>query len=251
MSYQKMAALYDQLMEDAPYDSWQVFTEKVFDNFGVNVSTIVDLGCGTGEITTRLAKRGYQMIGVDFSVDMLTIAEQKASKQNLAVQWLHQDLREIEGLEQFDAAISYCDVINYITEENDLEKVFQNVFQSLKDGGIFIFDIHSLHHIEQHLINHTFADVTDESSYIWYCSEGDHPGEMYHDLTFFALDHDNKYSRFDETHHQRSYPIPVYEELLEKSGFININFYGDFTLENKDLHEATERIFITAEKRSR
>ncbi|WP_377559140.1 class I SAM-dependent DNA methyltransferase [Ornithinibacillus salinisoli] len=247
-----MAILYDKFMQDAPYDLWISFTEEVINQYGKNVSQIADLGCGTGEITKRLAQKGYHMTGVDYSAEMLTIAEQKASEDRLSIRLIHQDLRELEGLADIDAVVSYCDVINYITETSDLEKVFQNIADCLIDGGLLIFDMHSMNHVEENLVNHTFADVTEDSSYIWYCTEGEQPGEMYHDLTFFLLDEGtHKYTRFDETHHQRTYPIHFYVGLLKKLGFININFYGDFSLKSENLHENSERIFITAEKGSR
>ncbi|SET61952.1 Methyltransferase domain-containing protein [Oceanobacillus limi] len=251
MSYQQMALLYDKLMEDAPYDAWVTFTESILQQFGIKDAHIADLGCGTGEITYRLASKGYHMVGVDYSADMLAIAEQKVSKLNLPIHWLNQDLKDLHGLDQMDAAISYCDVMNYITETDELEAVFHHVANSLKPGGLFIFDVHSLHHVQDNLINQTFADVTEEASYIWDCSEGDYPGEMYHDITFFMLDEGNKYTRFDETHHQRTYSVSIYEQLLKKSGFININFYSDFSLENQYLEEKVERIFIIGEKGSR
>lgn len=244
-----MASLYDKLMMDAPYDDWVNFTEEAFKQSGKQINRIADLGCGTGEISTRLAMAGYTVSGIDYSVDMLTYAEHKASEDKLSIQWVHQDLKELEGLKNLDAAISYCDVINYIVSEKELRTVFKRVADSLKEGGLFLFDVHSLFHVQHHLINQTFADVTDEASYIWFCSEGENPGEMHHDLTFFSLDV-NKYERFQEYHHQRTYSITFYQQLLKDAGFENINIYADFSLKKKNLNEKSERIFFIAEKRS-
>src|SRR5699024_11671411 len=91
---------------------------------------------------------GYNMIGIDYSSDMLAYAEQKAHDKKLPIHWLHQDLRELKGLSNLDAAVSYCDVINYITEDKDLEIVFQRVADSLSNGVLFLFYINSLHHVE-------------------------------------------------------------------------------------------------------
>ncbi|RDW21740.1 class I SAM-dependent DNA methyltransferase [Oceanobacillus chungangensis] len=249
MAYQQMAFVYDKLMSDAPYDSWINFTMKVIQNSGKQVKEIADLGCGTGEITTKLAERGYVMTGVDYSSDMLAYAEHKASERNVSIQWLHQDLKELEGLANLDAAISYCDVMNYITAEDDIKQVFVRIADSLKAGGLFMFDVHSLQHVEQNYVNQTFADVTDDASYIWFCSEGDEPGEMFHELTFFSLDGD-RYTRFDEYHHQRTYSVNFYKKLLEAAGFENINIYADFSLKEENINDQSERIFFIAEKRS-
>ncbi|OZU89908.1 SAM-dependent methyltransferase [Virgibacillus indicus] len=249
MAYQQMAYLYDKLMEEAPYDQWLNFTLEAFRNHGKNINTVADLGCGTGVITSRLANEGYRLTGVDYSADMLTYAEHTANEQNVSVQWLKQDLRELQGLENFDAAVSYCDVINYITAEAELEGAFNNIANILKAGGLFLFDVHSLFHVQHNFINQTFADVMEDTSYIWFCMEGDHLGEMYHDLTFFSLDGD-KYSRFDEFHHQRTYPITFYIELLKKAGFENIKVYADFSTKEETIQEEAERIFFRATKRS-
>ncbi|RDW19255.1 SAM-dependent methyltransferase [Oceanobacillus arenosus] len=249
MAYQQMAYVYDKLMSEAPYEAWINFTVEAINRSGKQVKHIADLGCGTGEITTKLAKQGYVMTGVDFSTDMLAYAEHKASERNVSVQWLHQDLKELAGLTDLDVAISYCDVINYITDEQDIKQVFARVADSLMIGGLFMFDVHALQHVENNYVNQTFADVTDDASYIWFCSEGDQPGEMFHELTFFALDGDH-YARFDEYHHQRTYSINFYKKLLEATGFENIKIYADFSLKEQNVNEQSERIFFIAEKRS-
>ncbi|MFB4166538.1 class I SAM-dependent DNA methyltransferase [Virgibacillus sp. JSM 102003] len=248
-SYHQMATIYDRLMNDAPYDQWQSFTNNIISQLEKSVKTIVDLGCGTGQITTRLAREGYHMTGVDYSSDMLSYAEQRASMERLPVQWINQDLTNLSGIINQDAAVSYCDVMNYITEEDDLRTVFQNIADLLKVGGLFIFDVHSLSHVEQNLVNQTFGEVNDDVSYIWFCSEGEIQGEMYHDLTFFVSDQE-KYSRFDEVHHQRTYSIDFYAWLLNDAGFEIKHLSGDFSLKNENFNEDSERIFIVAEKRS-
>ncbi|WP_404453542.1 class I SAM-dependent DNA methyltransferase [Oceanobacillus kapialis] len=248
MAYKQMANVYDRLMENAPYEKWLTFTESIFKQYGKSVQSIADLGCGTGEITKRLALNGYRVTGVDYSADMLTFAEQKCSGAGLTVQWLHQDLTELQGLQELDAAISYCDVMNYITTEEDLSRVFQNVAESLKEDGIFIFDVHSIHQVEENYVNQTFADVMEDASYIWFCHQGDEPGEMFHELTFFQSQQDNTYVRFDEMHHQRTFTPEFYINLLKETGFKNINLYGDFQEKDESTIGNAERIFFSAEK---
>ncbi|AXI09518.1 SAM-dependent methyltransferase [Oceanobacillus zhaokaii] len=249
MAYQQMAYVYDKLMRDAPYDAWIDFTIDAIQKSGKQVKVIADLGCGTGEITIKLAERDYVMTGVDYSSDMLAYAEHKASGRDVSIQWLHQDLKELEGLTNLDAAISFCDVMNYITTEDDIKEVFVRVAKALKAGGLFLFDVHALKHIENNYVNQTFADVTDDTSYIWFCSGGDEPGEMFHELTFFSLEGDH-YARFDEYHHQRTYSVNFYKKLLEAAGFGKINIYADFSLKEHNINEQSERIFFIAEKRS-
>jgi 2-polyprenyl-3-methyl-5-hydroxy-6-metoxy-1,4-benzoquinol methylase len=249
MSYHLMARLYDQFMEDAPYDKWIEFTEFLIKKYNVTKPKMVDLGCGTGEVTVQLAKK-YEIIGVDYSSDMLTIAEQKATENNVVINWINQDLRELEGLSQINLAVSYCDVMNYITTEAEVQKVLTNVANLLEEDGIFVFDVHSMRHIEEDLIENTFADVTDDNAYIWFCYPGDNKGEMFHELTFFASSGDN-YSRFDETHHQRTFPLSVYQELLKECNLQILDIYADFSIENDFSEENADRIFIIAQKSTR
>ncbi|PAV28996.1 SAM-dependent methyltransferase [Virgibacillus profundi] len=249
MAYKQMAYLYDKLMEDAPYDQWINFTLDVFRNSGERIERIADLGCGTGEITLKLAKSGHQVTGVDYSTEMLAYAAHKANQQKTTVQWLQQDLRELQGLADFDAVVSFCDVINYITSEDELRNVFKRIADSLKTGGLFLFDVHSMFHVQHHFINQTFADVTEEASYIWFCIEGEKPGEIFHDLTFFSLE-GNNYNRFDEYHHQRTYSIDFYQQLLIEAGFEKPKVVADFSAKEESLHDQAERIFFIAKKRS-
>lgn len=247
MSYKEFAQVYDALMTHAPYDKWVSFTEEIIEKYNENLSYVLDLGCGTGEITLRLAKKGYSVSGVDISADMLTQASMKANQEQLNISWVHQDIKQLDGFINVDLCISYCDVINYVTNQEDVKNVFQNVYDSLTKNGLFIFDVHDYQYAYDKLINHTFAEVTDELSYIWECESGLELGEMHHYLTFFAQNKD-LYTRFDEVHHQRVYPTNEYEYLLEQCGFTNIEVYQDFNISNHKTSNQAERIFIVAQK---
>lgn len=249
MVYRQMANVYDHLMKHAPYEEWVQFTEALFKRHHQRVDTIADLGCGTGEITTKLALSGYQVTGVDYSEDMLTHAAYKAEEKGTEITWIYQDIRTLEGIAGLDAAVSFCDVINYITAPDDVLKSFQRISDSLVPGGLFLFDVHHLPFIEAYYLDETFADVTDDVSYIWFCTPGEKPGEMYHDLTFFYQT-DGYYERFDEVHHQRTFPIFFYEQMLKQTGFEDIKVYADFSLTQEDIKEDAERIFFSAVKKS-
>src|SRR5690625_1116468 len=248
MTYTKMAYYYDDLMKHAPYDQWVNFTQSIFKRYKKSVQTITDLGCGTGEITLRLAQLNYEMIGIDYSPHMLAMADQKAQAKGQRVQWMYQDLRQLEGLYKQDVMISYCDVINYIPSITDLKIVFNNVYQSLSKDGLFIFDVHDFNYANQYLMNNTFAEVTDEFTYIWFCHEGEVSGEMFHELTFFAQNEHGTYDQFSEVHEQRTYEEYIYKELLEESGFQQIDIYDDFQLECSKSNKQRERVFFVALK---
>lgn len=247
MTYDEFSLVYDKLMAHAPYDKWITFTLEAIKQKKLDVHTIVDLGCGTGEITIRLKKLGYDAIGVDLSPTMLAVAYEKAHRENVSATWIQQDIRKLQGFSDIDLCISYCDVINYVTNERDLQEVFTRVYDSLRPGGLFIFDIHSIDHVEKNMLDYTFTDVTDELAYIWDCERGETIGEMYHYMTFFKL-RDDHYVRFDEMHHQKTYPVMIYEQLLKKCNFTEIEFFHDFSFDTHFSEENSERIFIIAKK---
>lgn len=259
VEYSRFAIVYDDLMAHAPYDKWVEITDKVIKSHIHSVERIVDLGCGTGEITIKLAEKNFEVIGVDYSEQMLSVAQQKTSPFMNNIQWIHQDIRHLEGFNQIDMFISYCDVINYITNKEDLLSVFQHVYNGLKVEGLFIFDIHNLSYVLENRINKTFATSLDHVSYIWDCVPGEIEGELYHELVFFErveeqisnpsyLRERSLYEKFQETHYQRVFPYKDYIQLLKKAGFNNVELFVDFHLDTKIITENNERIFIIARK---
>ncbi|RFA36351.1 SAM-dependent methyltransferase [Virgibacillus dokdonensis] len=246
MVYERMADSYDLFMENAPYDKWLQWTEQLLK--GREVQCIADVGCGTGEITRRLAQVYPHVVGVDYAVDMLSKAERKCRDTGTSIQWVCQDVRSLNGITGLDAVVSFCDVINYITTEQELALTFQNIYDALSEKGVFLFDVHALSFVMENYINETFADVTEEASYIWFCLAGEHIGEMYHELTFFSKNEKGTYSRFDEVHHQRTFSVDFYKKLLQQKGFQNIKVYGDFSVKANSVDENTARIFFFAEK---
>lgn len=248
MMYQHMSYVYDELIGEAPYDEWLQFTLALFRKHQINGKQVADVGAGTGEMSVRLAKSGYDIVGIDYSEDMLLTAEEKAKKHNIKIQWIQQDLLQLDGLENLDVVVSYLDVMNYIVEESDLKRVFRNIYQVLKEEGIFLFDIHAIDFIMDYYVGETFTNMTENAAYIWSCIPGQYPGEMYHDLTFFVKEKNELYRKFTEYHHQRTYSTEIYKYLLKEAGFQNIEIYGDASLEMENCIEDVPRIFFLARK---
>ncbi|WP_446853842.1 class I SAM-dependent DNA methyltransferase [Halobacillus faecis] len=226
MSYGDMARVYDLLMQDAPYEQWVNFTKQMLQQYHAKGQKILDVGCGTGEITHRLHDEGYQMTGIDLSSDMLTVAQQK--KPRAAIEWIQQDMTSLEGLSDYDCVISYCDVVNYLTDEQKVQQAFRSIYQTLTQGGVFLFDVHSIDHIRNDLSGATFAEVRDDLSFIWFCDPGELEDSLVHDLTFF-VESDEKYQRFDEIHEQRGYDHTVLQSWLAQSGFKVHGTFSDFS----------------------
>lgn len=241
MNYQRLALIYDRLMAEAPYEEWVSFANEMIERYHPDVQSIVDLGCGTGEITKKLYESGYQITGVDLSEDMLAVAQQKSPS---AIQWLCQDVTRLDGLKEYDCVISFCDVINYLTDELEVKNAFKHAYNALKNEGLFLFDVHSISHIQNDLYGHTFAEVYDDLSYIWFCDPGESENSVIHDLTFF-VEETGKYVRFDERHRQKGYPLATLKQWLEKTGFIIRQISADF---NTYSSERGDRLFFTCQK---
>ncbi|MFD3447665.1 class I SAM-dependent DNA methyltransferase [Microbacteriaceae bacterium 4G12] len=242
MSYERFAFLYDELMSDVPYEKWVEFVERYMEHKG----SILDLACGTGNITLPLAKKGYNVVGVDLSEDMLAVAQQKLAEVGLFVPFYQQDMRELDLSQTFDCITIFCDSLNYLLEESSIQETFQKVWEHLRDDGLFLFDVHSLYKMHHLFQNQTYTVNEEDVALIWNCFEGEHPDSVEHEMTFFVRDEDI-YRRFDEFHTQRTYPVESLLAWLEKAGFSVISVTGDFT-EAKVTSE-TERIFIAAQKK--
>ena len=240
--YHHFSSVYDQLMEDAPYDDWLDYTKRYLKPG----SKILDVGCGTGTFTLSLAEEGYQVSGVDLSTDMLTIADTKARLKNLRIPFLQQDMRHLNGFSDLDGVVVFCDGINYLHDQTDVQDTFQAVFQSLKSGGEFLFDVHSPYKIEEVFHHQMYGENGEDISYMWFSDEGAEPLSVNHIMTFFRKREDGTYERFDEEHYQRTFPPDTYFDLLYKVGFKNIDITASFGYE--PLKEESHRIFFRAVK---
>ncbi|WNS74367.1 class I SAM-dependent methyltransferase [Bacillus sp. DTU_2020_1000418_1_SI_GHA_SEK_038] len=250
MSYGKFAYLYDQLMNDVPYDKWAELVLEKAKKYEISGKKLLDLACGTAELSVRLSKIGFQVTGVDLSEEMLTVAQDKAADNGFAMEFFHQNMAELDGLGSFDIIGIFCDSINYLREEKDVQSTFQQVYRHLSNDGLFIFDVHSLYKIQEIFMDQTFAVNDEEISYIWHCFEGEYPYSIEHDLSFFVLDKKtDMYARYDELHFQRTYPIDVYEKWLQETGFELLEVTADF--ENAPPQDQSERIFFICRKTSR
>ena len=246
-AYTSFARVYDMFMDNVPYEVWSRYIVEKLRANGIDSGYVVDLGCGTGKLTTLLADAGYDMIGIDNSFDMLDMALEREDDRIL---YLMQDMREFEPGEKVSAVVSACDSINYILEPEDLQAVFFCVSESLKEGGIFIFDINTPYKYEVLMADNTIAENRDEGSFIWdnYYDADEKINE--YDLTLFikeqSEDEDDIYKKFEETHFQRCYEISELKELLEQSGLVFDAVYDAYT--DDQVKCDSEKVTVIAHK---
>ncbi|HEU4962672.1 MAG TPA: class I SAM-dependent methyltransferase [Bacilli bacterium] len=245
-AYGEFADYYDQLMQDAPYDRWMNWTREALARYDLMPRHVADLGCGTGTLSLRLFEAGYKVTGVDLSEEMLANAEAKIEQHSPRLQFLCQDLRELRLPSPCDLAIAFCDTLNYLTEEDDLRQALVQIRRALAPGGVFLFDVHSLHKLREKLGNQFFYQVDDEVSYLWQSRFDAKYDAVEYDITFFALEDEEEqlYRRFHETHVQRAYALETWQRLLREAGFQTMEVYADFAWDVPT--NTSERLFFVA-----
>ena len=250
-AYTSFAEVYDQFMDNVPYREWADFLQEILQKEGINDGLVLDLGCGTGSMTEELAGRGYDMIGVDNSEDMLEIAMEKRQESGHDILYLLQDMQEFELYGTVRAVVSVCDSVNYVTEKEELVQVFRLVNNYLDPGGIFVFDFNTEYKYREVLGDRTIAENREDSSFIWdnYYYEEEHMNE--YELTLFIQEADQKelYHKYQETHFQRAYTLEEIRELLEKSGLRFVAAYEDYTKEAPG--KGSERICVVAREQGK
>ncbi len=243
--YDNFADVYDKLMYDVDYKAWADFIEGIFKKNGITPSIILDLGCGTGSFCIEMANRGYDMIGVDISAEMLSRASFKSSGVRDRILYLNQDMTEFELYGTVDVVACLMDSINYLLNKKDIKKMFKLVKNYLNPGGLFIFDINTEYKLENVLGNNVFYDIGDEIAYLWQNSYDKRKRTCEFDLTFFVKQNE-AYMRFDENHTERAFSVPEIKELIEFSGFELVSCYNE--LKFSPPKKSSERIFFVCKK---
>lgn len=248
-AYTGFAEVYDIFMDNVPYEEWAGYLCGLLREYGVTEGLVLDLGCGTGNLTMKLAESGYDMTGVDASSEMLQIAMDKKNETGYDILYLLQDMREFELYGTVRAVVSACDSVNYITEPEELIQVFSLVNNYLDPAGIFVFDFNTEYKYRELLGGQTIAEDREESSFIWdnYYDEEQRINE--YELTLFIREEDGRYGKYQETHFQRAYTLEEMKALLEKSGLEYVTAYDAYT--KNPPHAESERISVVARERGK
>jgi len=163
--YTGFAYYYDDFMDDVPYDDWTENITGILRAEGIDDGIVCELGCGTGEITERLSGKGYDMIGIDISEDMLSIAREKAAEnENDSILYLLQDMRNLELFGTVRAFVSVCDSMNYIIKDEDMVEIMKKVNNYLDPGGLFIFDLKSDYYYRTEYADNEFAEEDEDGN---------------------------------------------------------------------------------------
>lgn len=240
--YADFAAVYDLLTENVPYDEIADYYEKIIRGI-TDGARVLDMGCGTGNLTIRLAQRGFDMIGLDGSAEMLSFAAEKMPE----AEWICQNMSKADIGEEVDAVISTLDSINHLESPAEIKACFKCAANCLKTGGAFVFDVNTLYKHREILADNTFVYDVDGAYCVWQNEFQEKDGRVLIDLDIFFEEDDGSYTRGGESFSEIAVPAKKIAQMLEESGFEIVNSYEYLTFENPA--ENSEKILFAARKR--
>lgn len=239
-AYTAIAPIYDKLGDHIDYDAYAAFIRREADAMGIpGDSLALDVGCGTGALTLRLAAMGYDMIGVDASADMLARAMDATAGQK--VLWLRQDMREFELYGTVRLAVCTVDAFNYLLTTKDVERFLWAIHNYLEPGSLFLFDVNTpykfstVYGSRDYILEEQGAlccwrnDYREKSKLCDFC------------LTVFTEQPDGSYLRRDEWQRERCWPDASIRRMLKKAGLEVVKVCGD--LSGNPITETDERRF--------
>jgi SAM-dependent methyltransferase len=242
--YDVLANFYDELMVDADYESICSNLELLFDRFGSKPELVLDLGCGTGGVALALAKRGYDMIGVDLSSAMLSIAAQKECSTK--VLWLLQDMASLDLYGTVDAAVCCMDGINHLTAPEKVRRCMNRVSLFLNPSGLFIFDLITPFQFSSIFANGCFVLESERAFCAWQSRYSKRSRKCRHSLSVFERVEDGCYKRHDDEILERSYEVEEIKGMLKSAGLRFLGAYDAGTL--KRVGPKSARIYVVAQK---
>lgn len=242
--YSGLARIYDHLVTGVDFEGWIDYVEELLRRFGLQAASVADIACGTGNTAFPFARRGYKTSGVDISKEMLALARVKAKNQKLAVSFIEQDMRKLALPEQVDLITCFHDGLNYLLNIEDLSQTFKCVYDNLRQGGAFIFDLNRVTWLPESDSSPVVAEEQD-LTLIWR-SGYERESEFWTiKLTAFVRDGD-VYRKYTETHRERGYHPPEAAAILSATGFNvlgNFNAFGFSPADNTSV-----RHFYVAQK---
>lgn len=242
--YNEFSEIYDKLVFDIDYEFYSEILKKEISLAGISPYRVLEIGIGTGRLTEYLIDGSKEYYGIDISSEMLEQTSSKFhNKDNLKLICGNIVDFKLEGY--FDFAFTTLDTINYILEPSDLEKAFENIYDSLKDNSLFIFDINSENKLRDILGNNTYVYEYENIFYTWQ-SFLDEEVDIVDFVLDFFIEENGKYRRIIEEQSEKIYSTDFILSILDKIGFKNIKFKDFDTDDNID--EDTQRILFVASK---
>lgn len=245
--YSILAPVYDAINGEVDHEKWADFYEREIRRFeSGQTSLILDLGCGTGSMTLALARRGYDMTGIDISPEMLNVARSRAEKERLSerILWLCQDMTDFELYGTVEAVVSCLDCVNHLLSRDEVRECFSLVHNYLSPNGLFLFDLNS-----PYKFRHIYGDrayLFEEKDFFctWQNAFREKSGICDFSISLFRREKDGRYTRFDEWQREKMYTPAAIERLLRETGFTLLSVAGD--TDGNPPTEESHRLYFTA-----
>ena len=243
-AYHALAASYDRLTNDVDYEATVEFYMQILVREGVKPRTVVDLACGTGSVTEILARKGYDVLGVDMSEEMLTVAAMKLMEQGFMPRFSCQLLQELRLPRAVDMAVCALDSLDYILNPDDCKEAIRRTYKALNPGGIFIFDVNTPEKLRA-MDGQVFLDEDDDVYCVWRGEFDQQTNICSYGMDLFQREGDTWRRSFEE-HREYAYSREQLEGFLKDAGFTNIEVYADRLFE--EPREGEQRIYFKARK---
>ena len=239
-AYHELAKSYDRLTNDVDYEATVAFYYEILQREGLNPRTCVDLACGTGSVTEILVRKGLQVMGVDMSEEMLTMASQKAE----GAWFICQPLQELKLPRAVDMAVCALDSLDYITNPDDCSEAIRRIYKALNPGGIFIFDVNTPEKLRA-MDGQVFLDEDDDVYCVWRGEFDEDSNICSYGMDLFQRQEDVWHRSFEE-HSEYAYSEAQLVGYLKAAGFTHIEVWAD--REFVAPREGEQRIYIKARK---
>ena len=243
-AYHALAVSYDRLTNDVDYKATVDFYMQLLQLEGLKPRTAVDLACGTGSVALILARMGMQVVGVDLSEEMLTVATQKAMDAQNPPMFVCQPLQKLRLPKAVDLAVCALDSLDYITDPDDCRAAIKRIYKVLNPGGCFIFDVNTPEKLKA-MDGQVFLDEDEDVYCVWRGAFDEETNICTYGMDLFQRE-GNAWFRSSEEHQEYAYSAAELVNYLKEAGFTGIRVYGDRKLEAPQNGE--QRIYIKARK---
>lgn len=228
--YSAFAAFYDRLTTDVAYADRAEYLLSLFERHGGGKPPLLlDLACGSGSLSIELAARGVDVIGVDASQDMLSMAMEKTAQAGYSLLFLEQDMRALDLYGTVNGAVCTLDSLNHVTTTAGLAEVFRRLRLFIEPDGLFLFDVNTPYKHREILGDNAFVYEQENFLCVWRNRLIPRTCEVEMLLDFFVEEADGTYSRLSDMVRERAYTRATWEKLLRGAGFEMVGFYEDMT----------------------
>ena len=243
-AYHELAKSYDRLTNDVDYEATVDFYMQILQREGMRPRTVVDLACGTGSVTEILARKGYDVIGVDMSEEMLTEAMAKVMDMEKPPRFVCQKLQELKLPRAVDMAVCALDSLDYVTNPEDCAEAIRRTWKALNPGGIFVFDVNTPEKLKA-MDGQVFLDEDDDVYCVWRGEFDEQTNICSYGMDLFQREGEIWHRSFEE-HREYAYSAEQLVGYLKDAGFTRIEVYADRLFETP--REGEQRIYIKARK---